>query len=162
MKNVSILFIISYLHEGLLVGMHTRQLFRYTSDTGLHIMVTSVDRHTAVVNRNPASYSECSRLSCAEDRISKLKCTVIGANLYVWGPLRVKDEWSEGREGQQIRKHILSILFPSGSNLYLVVSVPMSVMCSVHTVHAFVFLLPASYRRWRNAQFGPGYCTRFS
>jgi hypothetical protein len=44
MKNVSILSIICCLHEGILVGTHTGQLFRYTRDTCLHVTITSVDR----------------------------------------------------------------------------------------------------------------------
>jgi hypothetical protein len=52
-----------------------------------------------------------------------------------------------GWEGQQIRKHILSILktlFPKYSTLYLAVSVPVSLMSLVHIVYAYVFLLPSS------------------
>jgi hypothetical protein len=68
----------------------------------------------------------------------------------------------EGWEGPQIMEPVLSILFPSGSNLYLVASVPIAVMSLFHTVHPFVFLLPASHIHRRNAQFGLGYCKRLS
>jgi hypothetical protein len=68
-----------------------------------------------------------------------ISCTVIGANLCTRDPLEVKGKEIRGVGGEADKE-----AFPSGSTLFLGVSVSVLVMSLVYTVYAFSFYPQAS------------------